>query len=327
VPGEVVLDGNRAVTVTPLAESVVVSVMADLGTRVTEGQVLVTLECPAYREAVANLDRVATEEETALAAVTREEELFARRICPEKDLLEARAEHAAARAELRAAEARLLALGLDSADISRVREGGDPGALPIRAPLDGAVVERSAARGSRVSPGDPLMVVADTSRMWVMADIHEHDLAAVVEGGAEQPVSAEVEVVAWPGRVFPGRIERLAGALDPATRTARARVVVDNPDGRLRPGMFASVRLHLPAPGLTLLVPKAAVLEDEGRSFAFVHVDGPYWVRRPVRLGSARGEEVEVVAGLKEGDRIVADGAFLLKSDVLRSKMGAGCAD
>jgi cobalt-zinc-cadmium efflux system membrane fusion protein len=76
-----------------------------------------------------------------------------------------------------------------------------------------------------------------------------------------------------------------------------------------------------------VLVPRDAVLEDEGRSFAFVHVEGPFWARRPVRVGSSRGDRVEVVDGLAPGDRIVTSGAFLLKSDVLRSKMGAGCAD
>ena len=92
-------------------------------------------------------------------------------------------------------------------------------------------------------------------------------------------------------------------------------------------GMFASVRVYLPGAEETVAVPKDAVLEDEGRAFAFVHHHGDYYVRRPVTLGRRWAGQIEIRDGLREADTIVAEGAFLLKSDVLRSKMGAGCAD
>lgn len=160
-----------------------------------------------------------------------------------------------------------------------------------------------------------------------MAQLHESDLAAVVAANGDGPVPAHVEVGAWPGKVFKGRVERMTGTLDPVTRTAQARVVIDDHEGLLRPGMFAQVGLVLPAEGEAIVVPRDAVLSDAGRDFAFVHVDGPYWVRRPVKVGALAGDLVEILEGLNEGDRIVTTGAFLLKSDVLRSKMGAGCAD
>jgi cobalt-zinc-cadmium efflux system membrane fusion protein len=111
------------------------------------------------------------------------------------------------------------------------------------------------------------------------------------------------------------------------TRTARARIVVPNPRGALRPGMFVTVRIAAPGGGTAIAVPKVAVIADEGRPFVFVHHEGDYWVRRPVTLGRRVDDKVEIVAGLVPGQRIIADGSFLLKSDVLRSKMGAGCAD
>ena len=111
------------------------------------------------------------------------------------------------------------------------------------------------------------------------------------------------------------------------TRTARARIVVPNPRGALRPGMFVTVRIAGPSGGAAVAVPKVAVLADKGRTFVFVHHEGDYWVRRPVTLGRRLEDKVEIVAGLAPGQRIIADGSFLLKSDVLRSKMGAGCAD
>ncbi len=327
VPGEVALDGNRTVEVAPLAEGVVISVAVDLGERVRRGQTLLELECPAFREAVAELDRATTAQAAAVADAARKEELFSRKICPEKDLLAARADLAAVRSERRSVEARLLALGVRSSELENLASGGDPGRLAIRAPIGGEIVKRSASRGSRVSPGDVLLVVSNTERMWVMAQLHEADLAAVVAANGSGPVPAQVEVGAWPSKVFQGRVERMTGTLDPVTRTAQARVVVDEHEGLLRSGMFAQVGLVLPAEGDAIVVPRDAVVSDAGRQFSFVHIEGPYWVRRPVKVGVAAGELIEIVDGLNAGDLIVTTGAFLLKSDVLRSKMGAGCAD
>jgi cobalt-zinc-cadmium efflux system membrane fusion protein len=115
--------------------------------------------------------------------------------------------------------------------------------------------------------------------------------------------------------------------METASRTVRLRVEVGNPGGRLIAGMFADVKVVVPGAEDALSLPRSAVLEDEGRSFVFKHHHGEYYVRRPVVLGASWGGRVEVVKGVGPGDTVVADGAFLMKSDVLRSKMGAGCAD
>jgi len=111
------------------------------------------------------------------------------------------------------------------------------------------------------------------------------------------------------------------------TRTVRARITVSNSEGLLRPGMFVNVKLLLPGGENVVTVPKVAVLADEGRTFVFVHKEGDYWIRRPVTLGETFGDQVIIRNGLTSGQKIIADGSFLLKSDVLRKKMGAGCAD
>jgi cobalt-zinc-cadmium efflux system membrane fusion protein len=118
----------------------------------------------------------------------------------------------------------------------------------------------------------------------------------------------------------------VAGTLDEATRTARARVVVPNAERLLRAGMFATVTILAGAADAGVALPEEAILEDEGRSFVFVRAEGPYFVRRPVTVGRTFAGWAEVT-GIAAGDEVVSKGAFLLKSDVLRSKMGAGCAD
>jgi cobalt-zinc-cadmium efflux system membrane fusion protein len=122
-------------------------------------------------------------------------------------------------------------------------------------------------------------------------------------------------------------VDYVSPSMDEKTRTLKVRVGVKNPKGRLRAGMFVNVQLFLPSGEDAIVVPKAALLADEGRSFVFVHHHGEYWVRRPVETGRSSGDQVEVTKGLAGGETVVTEGCFLLKSDVLRSKMGAGCAD
>jgi cobalt-zinc-cadmium efflux system membrane fusion protein len=109
--------------------------------------------------------------------------------------------------------------------------------------------------------------------------------------------------------------------------TTTPEILAENPDGLLRAGMFARVTLLKGGGSMVLAVPSEAVLEDAGRSFVFVPEAAPYFVRRPVRAGRTVEGWTEVLDGLREGDSVISRGAFQLKSDVLRSKMGAGCAD
>ena len=149
----------------------------------------------------------------------------------------------------------------------------------------------------------------------------EADLAVVTDASGKE---AKIDPMS---RSFNGRLDTVAGRMSETTRTAKARFSVANTEGLLKPGMFVSVRLLLPAKGETIVVPKVAVLADAGRTFVFTHKEGDYWVRRPVTLGARFDGMVEIASGITAEQRIITDGSFLLKSDVLRSKMGAGCAD
>ncbi|HYN41460.1 MAG TPA: efflux RND transporter periplasmic adaptor subunit, partial [Thermoanaerobaculia bacterium] len=328
--GEVRLNEERAVFLSPRAPGVIHAIRVNLGARVSAGQVLFEVESPDFRQAKADLARASAAVGLAKATAARERELFEKRICPQKDLLEAEAALTGAHAEERAVTGRLLGLGLGPREIEALAAspaGSESGLLPVRAPFAGTVLERSLSLGAQALPGDRLVLLADTSRVWVLTTIHEREVAAVLEAKAGGPVEADVVVPAYPGRTFRGRVDHVGGTLDEATRTAKARVVVENPGDLLRSGMFARVRLRVACEGGPLAVPSEAVVEDEGRSFVFVRLEGPYFVRRPVTVEHSEGGFVEVAGSLAAGDEVVARGAFLLKSDVLRSKMGAGCAD
>jgi len=149
----------------------------------------------------------------------------------------------------------------------------------------------------------------------------------VARSCASETVPAALTTTAYPGETFSGAVDFVSPVMDEASRTAKLRIKASNPGGRLLAGMFVTVKMFLPGDEETAAVPETAVLEDEGRAFVFVHHHDDYYVRRPVETGRTWPDWTEIVVGLSGGETIVADGSFLMKSDVLRSKMGAGCAD
>lgn len=328
--GEVALDAERAVQITPRVPGVVRSMPVDVGSPVARGQVLLVLDSPDISEARSAWRRAHAGYHLAEATATREADLFARRVCPKKDLLEAEAARDQAKAEERAAASRLAGYGLDPASLegdSSDETDGAESRYAIRAPFAGRVLERSVNLGASVEPGQELLLIGDTSRMWIEARAYERELGAILDAQSRGEVPAEVTVPAYPGRIFPARVDRMSGILDETTRTTRIRITADNPDGLLRAGMFARVNLLVGGGAMILSLPAEAVIEDAGRAFVFVPSTPPYFLRRPVRAGRTADGWVEILDGLREGDTVVSRGAFQLKSDVLRSKMGAGCAD
>jgi len=328
--GEVALDASQSAHIDPRAAGIVRAVYVDLGSVVRAGEILFAVDSPEFTEAKAELKRARAARRLAQATSDREAGLYAQQICPEKDLLEARAALEAAEADEKAATERLLGYGLRENALEEIllAPAGSPKSyLPVCAPFAGTVLERDLNLGAAVEPGDQLLLLAEVSRLWVLTNLYERELALLLESRESGEIRAEVEVPAYPGRVFSGRLDRLGGTLDEATRTTKARVLVENPGNLLRAGMFARVRLHLAGSEQALAVPAEAVLDDEGRSFVFIRALPSYFVRRPVQAGRAWGDWVEIAEGLHGGETVATRGAFLLKSDVLRSKMGAGCAD
>ena len=241
----------------------------------------------------------------------------ARRESPRSAVLhEARGELRQARARREAALARLEVLGARRSGTSSVT---------LRSPISGTVVARHATRGESVGPQDILFTVADLSRVWVVGRVYEQHLARVARGNR-----AVVTVRAYPGDSWEGPITYIGSELDEATRSVEARVELDNPDHRLKPGLFATLTIDAaaaPAAPPVPTVPEDAVLPWRGRQVVFVPQGEPYTYRAvPVTLGARQGGRVEVLAGLEEHERVVVSGAFMLKSELLRGELGEGHA-
>jgi len=216
-----------------------------------------------------------------------------------------------------ATKKRLRLLGVPSREINRViRTKNPPTHVEIRSPFAGTVLERLVNEGQYVSAGTPLYRIADLSRVWIQIDAYETDLPHVRVG---QEVVVKVEGLA--GEAFTGTTAFIDPVLDEHARTARVRVEVDNPKGRLRPGMFAKaiIESDTGAGPTPLVIPESAPLFTGRRSVVFVQdpqASRPTYELRVVRLGARTGSFYPVLAGLNEGEKVVVQGAFVLDADL-----------
>lgn len=223
-----------------------------------------------------------------------------------------------AEAALEAARQRLRLLGVTGQRLERLESTSRPARqISISTPFGGTVIERVATEGAYVQTGTVLYRVADLSRVWVQLEAYERDLALLNLG---QTVELRFEAI--PDETFDGTVTFMDPTVDPARRVARVRVELDNPGGRLLPGMFAeavvagSLGEGHPRP---LVIPETAPLFTGRRSVVFVErqrAERPTYDARLVRLGPRMGHRYPVVAGLAEGERIVSEGAFFLDADL-----------
>jgi cobalt-zinc-cadmium efflux system membrane fusion protein len=329
--GEVRFDERRVTHLAPRTDGVIRAVHVQLGDRVKGGQALIEVDSIVLGDAQGEYLVARASLELAARTLERQQALRREGVSSQREALEAGQAFEAADIRVRAASERLLRLGLDTSDLKSLggasRLGSARGRLVVRAPIDGRVVEMHAVAGEAAKAGESTMVIGETDPVWVLADLYEDNLGTVQDRLGKGPVAAVVTVKAFPDQEFLGTLDLLGSVMDRESRTVKARVSAANPDGKLRPGMFANVKLGLPGDDVVLAIPRPALMIDEGRSFVFVPHHGDFWVRRPVRVGREWDGWVEIKGGIQAGQKVAADGAFLLKSDVLRSKMGAGCAD
>ena len=337
LPGRVAFNAEKTAHVgTPVAGRVA-KIAVQPGDAVKKGDTLLVVESPAAGEAQAAylqkwMSVKTAEGALALAAAAaerggklKESGALSGAETAKRDAEKAAAANAlaAAKAECLAAENTLRLLGFDGAALGALAETGVVStAYTVRAPIDGVVVEREATPGEVVGPErEALARLADTNALWVLADAPENRLADIAAGAA-----AEVVVDALGGRVFAGKVAYVAPSLNEATRTAQVRVVLDDAGAAaaLRAGMFARVAVSVPAKGDTVLaVPEGAVLTVEGGPAVFVAVEGEpgAFQKRAVVVGAVAGGWLPVLSGLKEGEKVVVGGAFILKAELAKGIM------
>ncbi len=219
------------------------------------------------------------------------------------------AQSADARALRSAARQRLHVLGMSAQEI-RSADVGAGGGIMLRAPASGVVSALDVRQGQQVAAGTTLLRIDDLARLWLDAAIPQAEVAGI---GPGTPVAIEVD--AFPGRVFSGRVEALLPEVDPRTRTETARIALDNPHGTLAPGMYATVRLAIAGTTPHPLVPDEALISTGVQNRVILDLGDGRMQPRAVRIGRSANGYTEVLAGLKGGERVVTSGQFLIDSE------------
>jgi cobalt-zinc-cadmium efflux system membrane fusion protein len=310
---EVCFNQNALAQIVAPVAGIIRSVDVDLGGQVRERETLVQLWSASVAEAVAKA--VLTHQ-----TLDRERKLRATQVTSEAGLQEAEAAHKAACLPLRTlgfTEERIEAFSHKPAGADE-----DLPLLEVRAPFAGEIIERTAVRGALVEMGKPLFTLADRSSMWAMLQVPEAALAEVRAGQA-----VELHVDSLPDKVFTGRLAWVGPAVDARTRMTPARAEFADPNALLKDKMFATARILTRHIENALLLPCEAIQYVEGKPLVFVRLADDLFDARAVRLGLQSHGRRQVAAGLKPQEPVAVTHTFALKSALLMSRLGAGCAD
>ncbi|MBS1188347.1 MAG: Secretion protein HlyD [Rhodocyclaceae bacterium] len=294
LPGRLIWNENRTVRVFPQLGGRVVRIQAEIGAQVKAGQPLALLASPDFGQAHAETRKAQADLKLAKHTLERNRELLDAGVVARKELLQAEADAARAEAEADRAARRMALLG-----------GEGDGSYTLRSPLAGVVVERNLNPGQEFRPDQPsapLFVITEPSSLWIQLDAGEADLASLKPG-----TRFAIEVKQYPGERFQGVIRHVADFVDPASRTVKVRGEVANGDRRLKGEMFVTALIELP-PTDTLHVPANAVFLAGDKRYVFVEEGAGRYRRQEVQVGPERDGRVDIHSGVRESDKVIAEG-------------------
>jgi len=321
--GELSYNRNRLARVTPLADGVVKRVLVDLGDSVSKGQALVEIVSPEIARAKSDYLSALANEALKKLVFKREKGLVEKKISSQQEYDQASAEYQMAGNTTTMTQQQLLNYGLIDEQIRVVAETRSSSSrLPILTPLSGTIIERKAVIGEAVRPGDMLFAVADLSSMWLELSVPEDELGLIRIG---DPVEATFD--ALPGMQFPGLLIWISSSIDEMTRTVKARAIVSNDDLILKNGMFGKVNLTRKKYKSGFILPADALQVFNGTFVVFVKMEDDLYDLRKVSLGGKTKEQVEIIDGILPEDEVVVAHSYTLKSEFLKSRLGAGCVD
>jgi len=301
LPAVVEADPARLIKVAPPVAGRVIQLKVQMGERVTAGQPLVVIDSPDLAGAYADYDRAKAAMALARKSLDRQRGLAKIGGAAEKDLQQAENDFAAAEAELRRSEARLKQIGVDADTAAPTRN------VTVTAPMAGSVIELDVGPAAYWNDATAsLMTIADLRTIWVTANVPETDTAFVAKGQ-----EVDVAFPAYPDAPLHGEVLFVSDVLDPDTRRTKVRIAFENPQTRLRPGMFANVTFHAPARRAAVVPTSALVLKDE-RNLVYVETAPWTFEARTVDIGFQQGEEVVLRSGVAAGERVVVKGGVLL---------------
>ena len=320
-PGVVRPNEHALANITTLVRGRVVEVHADLGQMVKPNQLLAVLQSGDLGLAQSAYLKARARRHVAEQAYQRAQYLYKEKVIGQAEAQRREGEMISIRAETQEAREGLRLLGMDDKEIRTLeRTQTIRSQVPIVAPFAGRVIARDLTKGEVVETTHKLFVVADLSTLWVVGNVSEKDISFMQRAAVVPNQPVEVHVAAYPDEVFQGTISYVGDVIDTATRTMAVRLILDNSNGHLKPEMFATVRVSSEETSDVLVIPEAAIQHDRDRVFVFVQKEPGVFEARTIKLGEKNGAFAEVLEGVEEGEAVVKEGAFTLKSELLKPK-------
>lgn len=312
LPGEIGTDPDRSARIASPAEGKVEEVRFKEGAFIKKGDVLAVIRIPELGKVRGAQASALTKAKAARANADRLKALFEQRLTSEQSVVDAEAQARALAVEAQALTSELAAMGANT-------HSGAPFLLTLRSPMDGVIIMRDAIVGQPVTADHLLASIANTSEVWFLARVFEKDLGRLKVG-----VGAEVQLNAHTNERFQGKVEYIGQSIDPVARTVTARITLTNRNDLLRIGLFGTAHVatgesevHDPR----LVVPRSAVTEIGQKPVVFVKQNDGNFELHEIVLGDGALGKVEVVSGLREGEEVVVEGVFTLKSVVLKGTL------
>lgn len=312
LPGEIAADPDRTAKLAAPIAGRLDRVDFKEGSVVKRGDVIALLRVPDLGKVRGALTATTAKAKAARANADRLKDLASTKLASEQTYLDAKAEAETQEANGKALADELAALGAGATS-------GQPFLLSLRAPVAGVVVSRDAVVGQPITPDHVLGTIADLSDVWFLGRVFEKDLVRLADGA-----KVEIQLNAYPKEYFAGTLDYIGQQIDPYARTVTARIKLTNPKGRLRLGLFGAARIEVAGDtekGPVLVVPRSALFDVAGKTVVFVsHADGDYELHEVV-IGDSSPGKVEIVSGLRDGELVVVEGGFTVKSVLLKGTM------
>jgi len=309
--GAVDFDNDQATSVLAPISGPVSRLLVNPGDKVRKGDALAIVDSPDFATAIGTYRKALATAHTARRLADLEKDLVQHQGVAQREEDQAETDAANADADLEAARQGLISLSVDPQAIKDIQQGRQVARIEgvIRSPISGTVVEKLITPGQLLQAGTtPCFTVANLSRVWVMAQVSDSDIASISVGDPADVVTGIA------GKNFSGTVDNIASLVSPDTRLMPARVVVENPGGLLKKQMYVSVRIHSRQESDGLLVPVSAILrDDENLPFVYVVQSDGSFARRSVTLGYRSGDQYDIPSGLHAGDQIVVDGAIFVQ--------------
>lgn len=317
LPGEIVPDPDRLAHIVPRVPGVTRAVHKKTGDFVKAGEDLAVIESRELADIKADYLTALKHLELSRRHYQREKRLYDRKITSEQEFLDAETAFAEATIRIYGAKQKLMALGLDEQYVDGLhdRPNASLTSYSITAPISGRIIQRNIAAGEVVGPQSDIFTVAELRRVWVNLTVYQKDLGAIEPGQSVTICADKIDAEAN------GRIDYVSPIVNESTRTATARVILENPDGRWRPGLFVTGRIRSSSVAADIVIPQSAIQTIDGETVVFLKKDHGFQPR-VVKAGRYDMRHVEIVSGLEPNTRIAVTQTFMLKAELNKDAIG-----